>query len=57
MTVREQETLLRALDLWRTAVGQMSWEERAGTALAYSSCGMTRLRNSVAASSGGRSDD
>jgi len=56
MTVREQETLLRALDLWRTAVGQMSWEERAGTALAYSSCGMTRLRNSVAASSGGRSD-
>jgi hypothetical protein len=23
MTVREQETLLRALDLWQTAVGQM----------------------------------
>jgi hypothetical protein len=34
MTVREQETLLRALDLGRTAVGQMSWEERAGAALA-----------------------
>ena len=34
MTVREQETLLRALDLWRTAVGQMNWEERANAALA-----------------------
>jgi hypothetical protein len=34
MTVREQETLLRALDLWRTAVGQMSWEARAEAALA-----------------------
>jgi hypothetical protein len=34
MTVREQETLLRALDLWRTAVGQMSWERRAEAAIA-----------------------
>jgi hypothetical protein len=34
MTVREQETLLRALDLWRTAVGQMTWEGRAEAALA-----------------------
>lgn len=34
MTVREQETLLRALDLWRAAVGRMSWEERANAALA-----------------------
>jgi len=33
MTVREQETLLRALDLWRAAVGQMNWEERANAAL------------------------
>jgi hypothetical protein len=34
MTVREQETLLRALDLWRTAVGQMNWEARAEASLA-----------------------
>jgi hypothetical protein len=34
MTVREQETLLRALDLWQTAVGEMTWEERANAALA-----------------------
>ena len=34
MTVREHETLLRALDLWRTAVGQMNWERRAEAALA-----------------------
>lgn len=34
MTVREQETLLRALDLWRAAVGQMSWAKRAEAALA-----------------------
>jgi hypothetical protein len=34
MTVREQETLLRALDLWREAVGAMSWEARAEAALA-----------------------
>jgi hypothetical protein len=34
MTVREQETLLRALDLWRTAAGQMNWEDRAEAALA-----------------------
>ena len=34
MTVREQETLLRALDLWRTAVGGMTWESRAEAALA-----------------------
>jgi hypothetical protein len=33
MTIREQETLLRALDLWRTAVGQMTWEERAEASL------------------------
>ena len=33
MTVREQETLLCALDLWRSAVGQMNWEERANAAL------------------------
>ena len=33
MTVREQETLLRALDLWRAAGGQMNWEERANAAL------------------------
>jgi hypothetical protein len=33
MTVREQETLLRALDLWRTAVGGMTWESRAEAAL------------------------
>jgi hypothetical protein len=26
--------LLRALDLWRKAVGQMNWEERANAALA-----------------------
>jgi len=34
MTVREQETLLRALDLWRKAVGEMTWEGRAEAALA-----------------------
>ena len=34
MSVREQETLLRALDLWQTAVGKMNWEERANAALA-----------------------
>jgi hypothetical protein len=34
MTVREQETLLRALNLWRVAVGQMTWEERAEASLA-----------------------
>lgn len=34
MTTREQETLLRALDLWRAAVGQMTWEERAEASLA-----------------------
>ena len=34
MTVREQETLLRALELWREAVGEMNWEERANAALA-----------------------
>jgi hypothetical protein len=34
MTVREQETLLQALDLWRKAVGAMSWEARAEAALA-----------------------
>jgi hypothetical protein len=34
MTVREQETLVRALDLWRNAVGEMSWEARADAALA-----------------------
>lgn len=34
MTVREQETLLRALDLWQAAVGNMTWEERANAALA-----------------------
>ena len=34
MTVRKQETLLRALDLWQTAVGNMNWEERANAALA-----------------------
>ena len=34
MTIREQETLLRALDLWRTAVGQMAWEARAEASLA-----------------------
>ena len=34
MTVREQETLLQALDLWRTAVGAMTWEARAEAALA-----------------------
>jgi hypothetical protein len=34
MTVREQETLLRALDLWQTALGQMTWERRAEAALA-----------------------
>ena len=34
MTVREQETLLRALDLWQAAVGHMTWEERADAALA-----------------------
>jgi hypothetical protein len=33
MTVREQETLLRALDLWRTVVGDMTWESRAEAAL------------------------
>jgi len=34
MTVREQETLLRALDLWRDAVNQMAWDDRAEAALA-----------------------
>jgi hypothetical protein len=34
MTVREQETLLQALDLWRKAVGEMTWEARAEAALA-----------------------
>ncbi len=34
MTVREQETLLRGLDLWQSAVGQMNWEDRAEAALA-----------------------
>ncbi len=34
MTVREQETLLRALDLWRNTVAQMNWEDRAEAALA-----------------------
>ena len=34
MTVREQETLLRALDLWRAAVGEMTWEQRAEASLA-----------------------
>ncbi|HKX01963.1 MAG TPA: hypothetical protein VFD73_18315 [Gemmatimonadales bacterium] len=34
MTVREQETLLRALDLWREALGAMGWEARAEAALA-----------------------
>jgi hypothetical protein len=33
MTVREQETLLRALDLWRKAVGEMTWETRAEASL------------------------
>lgn len=33
MTIREQETILRALDLWRAAVGQMTWEERAEASL------------------------
>jgi hypothetical protein len=34
MTVREQETLHHALELWRKAVGEMSWETRAEAALA-----------------------
>jgi hypothetical protein len=34
MTTREQETLLRALACWRTAVGHMTWEERAEASLA-----------------------
>jgi len=34
MTIREQETLLQALDLWRKAVGEMTWEVRAEAALA-----------------------
>jgi hypothetical protein len=34
MTVREQETLLRGLHLWRKAVGAMSWEARAEASLA-----------------------
>lgn len=34
MTVREQETLLHALDLWRKAVGEMTWEARAEASLA-----------------------
>jgi hypothetical protein len=34
MTVREQETLLHALELWRKALGEMSWEGRAESALA-----------------------
>lgn len=34
MTVREQETLLHALELWRKALGEMSWEGRAEAALA-----------------------
>ena len=34
MTVREQETLLHALELWRKTLGEMSWEDRAEAALA-----------------------
>jgi hypothetical protein len=34
MTVREQETLLRGLDLWRDALIQMTWEARGEAALA-----------------------
>ena len=34
MTVREQETLLQALDLWRRSVGEMTWEARAEASLA-----------------------
>jgi hypothetical protein len=34
MTVREQETLLKALDAWRAAVGQMRWGARDGASLA-----------------------
>jgi hypothetical protein len=34
MTVREQETILRALELWRKAVGEMAWEARAEASLA-----------------------
>lgn len=34
MTVRERETLLQALDVWRNAVGQMTWETRAEASLA-----------------------
>jgi hypothetical protein len=34
MTVREVETLLKALDAWRAAVGQMTWEARAEASLA-----------------------
>jgi hypothetical protein len=34
MTVREQETLLRALDVWRKTVGEMTWDERAEAAIA-----------------------
>ena len=34
ITVREQETLLRALDLLREALGAMGWEARAEAALA-----------------------
>lgn len=33
MTVREQETLFRALELWSKAVGAMTWEERAESSL------------------------
>jgi hypothetical protein len=33
MTTGEQETLLRALAYWRTAVGHMTWEERAEASL------------------------
>jgi hypothetical protein len=34
MTVREQETLLQALDLWHKAVREMTWETRAEASLA-----------------------
>jgi hypothetical protein len=33
MTVREQESLLHELELWRKALGEMSWEARAEAAL------------------------
>jgi len=54
MTVREQETLLHALDLWRKAVGEMIWEARAEAALCLTHCEGRRARGAPAPHPAGR---